>query len=304
METIPLRKRFSLDPAVTALIALSCLWGYNWVVMKEALKYSGPFDFAALRMVVGVVCLFGLLLWRRKSIRPKRPLQTFVLGFVGTTVTIGAVTWALALGSVGRTAILVYTMPFWVLILAWPILGERIRGNQWIPTVLAFAGLLIILDPGHMHGSALAKILAVVSGVGWGLGAIVTKIMRGKTEFDLVSLTTWQMLFGTIPLVVIALVVPEEPVRWTPSFIAALVYSGVFSNAVSVLLWFYILEKLSAGAASMGTLATPVIGMTASFIQLGERPSPWEGAGMILILIALGLLTYIGYRQSRLLKLP
>lgn len=304
METIPLRKRIFLNPAVTALIALSCLWGYNWVVMKEALKYSGPFDFAALRMVVGAVCLFGLLLWRRRSIRPRQTLQTILLGLIGTTITIGAVTWALALGSVGRTAILVYTMPFWVLLLAWPILGERIRGNQWVPTVLAFAGLLIILDPGSLHGSVLGKILAVVSGVAWGLGAIVTKMMRKKTQFDLVSLTTWQMFFGTVPLVALALVVPEEPIRWTPPFIAALVYSGVFSNAIAVLLWFYILEKLPAGAASMGTLATPVIGMAASFIQLGERPTPWEGVGMVLILCALGLLTYIGYRQSQLLKAP
>lgn len=303
MESNSLIRKVVLHPAVTALIALSCLWGYNWVVMKEALKYAGPFDFAALRMVVGTVCLFGLLLWRRRFLRPRRVFQTMLLGFLGTTITIGAVTWALALGSVGRTAILVYTMPFWVLLLAWPILRERIRGNQWIPTILAFTGLLIILDPGNLHGSALSKILAIVSGVAWGLGAIVTKVMRKRTEFDLVSLTTWQMFFGTIPLVAIALVVPEEPVRWTMPFIASLIYSGIFSNAVAVLLWFYILEKLPAGAASMGTLATPVIGMTASFIQLGERPSPWEGTGMILVLIALALLTYIGYRQSHLLKL-
>jgi len=303
LESNSLIRKVVLHPAVTALIALSCLWGYNWVVMKEALKYAGPFDFAALRMVVGTVCLFGLLLWRRRFLRPRRVFQTMLLGFLGTTITIGAVTWALALGSVGRTAILVYTMPFWVLLLAWPILRERIRGNQWIPTILAFTGLLIILDPGNLHGSALSKILAIVSGVAWGLGAIVTKVMRKRTEFDLVSLTTWQMFFGTIPLVAIALVVPEEPVRWTMPFIASLIYSGIFSNAVAVLLWFYILEKLPAGAASMGTLATPVIGMTASFIQLGERPSPWEGTGMILVLIALALLTYIGYRQSHLLKL-
>lgn len=304
MDKNPLIRKIVLHPAVTALIALSCLWGYNWVVMKEALKYAGPFDFAALRMVIGTACLFGLLLWRRRSLRPRQALQTMFLGFLGTTVTIGAVTWALALGSVGRTAILVYTMPFWVLLLAWPTLGERVRGNQWIPTILAFAGLLIILDPGNLHGSVLGKALAVVSGIGWALSAIVTKVMRKRTEFDLVSLTTWQMLFGTIPLVAASFLVPEEPVRWTVSFTVALFYSGVLSNALAVLLWFYILEKLPAGAASMGTLATPVIGMGASFVQLGERPTPWEGTGMALILVALALLSYLGYRQSQLLKIP
>jgi drug/metabolite transporter (DMT)-like permease len=141
-----LKKSHSYRPAVLAIIVLSAIWGYNWVVMKECLRYTGAFDFAALRTGIGTVSLFAILLWKRRPLRPKALGMTVLLGFLSTTACIGLVTLALATGGVGKTAILVYIMPFWVLLLAWPILGEHIRGAHWIPVVLAFAGLMIILD--------------------------------------------------------------------------------------------------------------------------------------------------------------
>jgi len=48
-------------------------------------------------------------------------------------------------GEAGKTAVLLYTMPFWVILLAWPILGERIRGLEWLAVILAFAGLVCIV---------------------------------------------------------------------------------------------------------------------------------------------------------------
>ena len=108
----------SLQPAFVALIALSAIWGYNWVVMKECLRYSGALDFAALRTSMGAVGLFALLLWKRKPLRPKEIPWTIFLGLLSTTGCIGFVSMALVSGCVGKTAILVYTMPFFVLILS------------------------------------------------------------------------------------------------------------------------------------------------------------------------------------------
>jgi drug/metabolite transporter (DMT)-like permease len=294
-----LKKSHSYRPAVLAIIVLSAIWGYNWVVMKECLRYTGAFDFAALRTGIGTVSLFAILLWKRRPLRPKALGMTVLLGFLSTTACIGLVTLALATGGVGKTAILVYIMPFWVLLLAWPILGEHIRGAQWIPVVLAFAGLMIILDPWHLQSTFISKLFAVLAGLAWALSAIVTKIMNRKNTFDLISLTAWQMLFGALPLILIALVVPDRPVQWTPYFIMGLLYSSVVSQALALVLWFFILNELPAGVASMGTLATPVIGTIAASIELGERPSVPEAWGMLFILTALALLSLLGYLQYR-----
>ena len=287
------------QPAVLAIAALSCIWGYNWVVMKECLQYADAYDFAALRTGIGAVSLFALLLWKRRPLRPKAFWMTALLGFISTTLCIGLLSLARVTGGVGKTAILVYIMPFWVMLLAWPILAEHIRGVQWIPIILAFSGLLIILEPWNLQGTLISKLFAVLAGVAWALSAVMTKIVTRKHSFDLISLTAWQMLLGALPLVLIALLVSDTPVRWTPYFTIGLLYSSVVSQGLALVLWFFILSKLPAGAASMGTLATPVIGVIAASIELGERPSVLEAWGMLLILIALALLTLLGYMQHR-----
>lgn len=287
------------QPAILAIAALSFIWGYNWVVMKECLQYADAYDFAALRTSIGAVSLFALLLWKRRPLRPEAFWMTALLGLVSTTACIGLVTLALVTGGVGKTAILVYIMPFWVLLLAWPILAEHIRGAQWVPVILAFSGLMIVLEPWNLQSTFIGKLFAVLAGVAWALSAIMTKIMTRKHSFDLISLTAWQMLLGALPLVVIALIASDRTVQWTPYFTIGLLYSSIVSQALALLLWFFILSKLPAGVASMGTLATPVIGTIAAAIELGERPSITEAWGMLLILTALVLLSLLGYIQRR-----
>ncbi|MHB9097980.1 MAG: DMT family transporter [Syntrophales bacterium] len=298
-STIVNRKRRSSRPAVLALIALTSIWGYNWVVMKECLQYAGVYDFAALRTGIAAVSLFALLIWKRRSLRPQAIGMTILLGFLSTTACIGLVTLALATGGVGKTAVLVYIMPFWVLILAWPILSEKIRGAQWISVALAFIWLMIILEPWHLQSTFMSKLFAVLAGVAWALSTIVTKIMNRRDGFDLISLTAWQMLIGALPLILIAMIVPDRTVHWTPYFTLGVLFSSVISQALALLLWFFILRELPAGTASMGTLATPVIGMLAASIELGERPSLPEALGMLLILTALSSLSLMGYIQHR-----
>jgi drug/metabolite transporter (DMT)-like permease len=288
--------------AIVGLIALSVIWGYNWVVMKECLRYSGALDFAALRTSMGAIGLFALLLWKRKPLRPKEIRWTILLGLLSTTGCIGFVTVALVTGGVGKTAILVYTMPFYALIMARPLLGEYIRGLQWVAVILAFAGLMTILEPWKLQNTTVSTLLALLSGISWAGSAIVMKIMRKKTDVDLVSLSAWQMLFGSIPLVLLALTITQQPIEWSWYFMGGVIYTSVIGQSFTLLLWFYILNKLSVGMASMGTLATPVIGVICASIQLGERPSVLEGAGMFLVLSALALLSYNGIRQHYRLK--
>jgi drug/metabolite transporter (DMT)-like permease len=209
------------------------------------------------------------------------------------------VTLALATGGVGKTAILVYIMPFWVLLMAWPILSEKIRGMQLVPVVLAIAGLTIILEPWQLRSTFISKLFAVLAGVAWALSTIVTKIMNRSNAFDLISLTAWQMLLGALPLIALAMIIPEQPVQWTSYFIVGLLFCSVVSQGLALLLWFFTLSELPAGMASMGTLATPVIGTIAASIELGERPSVPEAWGMLLILTALSALSLLGYIQHR-----
>jgi drug/metabolite transporter (DMT)-like permease len=280
---------------ILALTFLALLWGYNWVVMKVGVRDCNPFAFSALRNVLGAFALFGIALARGSSFR-LRPFWWIVLFSIVQTSLSALPVWGLVLGSAGRVAVLTYTMPFWILLIAWPVLGERIRGVQWVAVALAFAGLIFIVDPLSLRGWA-ASLLAIGGGLAWAIASVLFKIIRKRAEVDLLPFTAWQTLIGSIPLVVVALIVAPEGPTWSGSFIAALIYN-VACSAVYVI-WLYVLHNLPAGTAGISILAVPVIGVLAAWIQLEERPGALEAVGMGLILAALAALTMRGVLASR-----
>ncbi len=277
--------------AVGALFLLALIWGYAWVVIKIALDYAEPFTFAAMRTFFGAIMLFMVLPIIRRPVRPKALKLTAVLGVMQTTGFIGLLTWALVNGGAGKTSILTYTMPFWLLLMAWVFLGERLKGFQWVAVGLALCGMILLLTPWRFH-EGWSGLMAVGGALFWAGSAIVAKVLRKRHEVDLFSLTAWQMLLGSLLLIVFAAVAWSGPPVWSGTFIAALVFVVIFGNTVAWLLWLYILHALPAGTAGLGTLLTPVIGIAAAWIQLGERPSLSEGIGMIAIVSAL-LLTVV-----------
>jgi drug/metabolite transporter (DMT)-like permease len=274
--------------AFGALLLLSVLWGYNWVVMKYALLDAGPFQFGAMRTFFGALCLMGVLLVLKKPLRPKEVPTLMLLGILQTCGFTGLIIWALVQGGAGKTAVLTYTMPFWVMVLAWPLLGEKIRGMQWLAVFSSLIGLVLIFDPLHLGGDLFSMSLAVMAGIFWALAVILAKKLHHRVpQLDLVSLTAWQMLFGSLPLVVVAFWVDAPPIDWSPRLFAAIGFNAILCNALAWLLWLYALQRLAAGVASMTSMLAPLIGVLAAWIQLGEQPSTSEIVGMLLIGLAL-----------------
>ena len=282
-----------------ALIFIAAIWGYNWVVMKETLRYAGPHDFNALRMALGGLFLFALVVWKKEPLSPPFPVWTFLLGAVQTALGTGLIVWALETGGAGKTSILVYTMPFWILLLAWLVLKEEVRRTLWIPILMAFCGLVLILEPWALGGTVQSKIIAVASGFCWACGAIIVKLIGRGRKLDLIRLTAWQLIFGSVLLIPYACFASSPPIIWSPYFIGSILYNVIFVCGLASVLWVYVLDRLSAGMAGLGTLMVPVVGMTGSWLQLGEEISRWEGWGMFLILAALALLSIMRLRERQ-----
>ena len=115
--------------AFVALFLLTLIWGYNWVVMKTAVQFASPFQFAALRTFLGALMLFLVLILTKRSLALKEFPTMLALGLLQTCGFTGLLIWALVSGGAGKTAVLSYTMPFWVMLFAWPMLGEKFFGN-------------------------------------------------------------------------------------------------------------------------------------------------------------------------------
>jgi drug/metabolite transporter (DMT)-like permease len=304
-EARPLSRDNSRRNAALALVALSLIWGYNFVVMKKVMQYVDPFQFSAMRTVLGAATLFLVLGWLRKPMRPVALGPTFLLGLLQTAAFTALLQWALVSGAAGKTSVLTYTMPFWLLLFARVGLGERIQGLQWAAVAAAAVGLVFILEPWQAQGNPMSSALAVAGGMTWALSAVVAKRLRARVELDLLSLTAWQMLLGSLLLVVVALVLPPaRPLEINGYFIGALAYNAVCGTGLAWVLWLYVLDKLSAGVAGLSSLSVPAVGVLAAWLQLGERPSGSETAGMALIAAALGLLSIIASARQRQVEHP
>ncbi|MEO7621942.1 MAG: EamA family transporter [Gallionella sp.] len=293
--TIP-RDRWLLP---LGLLILSSTWGYTWVIAKQALDYAPPFAFAAERSIGGALALFVVLKFLGKPLKLIAPSTTLAIGLAQITGFMALSTWALVEGGPGKTAVLIFTMPIWVLLLAWPILGERIRGPQWLAAISTLAGLLLIIEPWNMHTSLFSKFLGVTAALCWAIGTVLIKRLRARQPVDLLSLTAWQMLLGAVPLILLAFIIPEHPTTWSAAYIGILVFMSLISTAMCWWLWITLLDRVPAWEASLSVLGTPVVAIVSARLTLGEDFTFGEAMGILLIGAGLALLSLIGWMASR-----
>ena len=295
-------KRFIVrtrEGAFIGMIALSLVWGINWLVMKFALRDADPVTFNIQRILVAIATLFIVLVWLRRPLLPQSWVAVAVTGLFQTTLNMGATTMALAGGGAGRTSVLVFTMPFWTVLLAWPVLNERVRGVQWFAVAFAFAGMALVVEPWNWQGSLAPKLWAVASGFGWAAGTISIKYFERERKFDMVNFMAWQMVIGALPFIALPLVYTLSPVHWSLAYASALLVTGAISTALGFVIWISVLRIVPAGTASLNTLAVPVVALLASMAVFGERLSPLEWSGIACINVGLVLVSLGAWRHNR-----
>jgi drug/metabolite transporter (DMT)-like permease len=281
---------------LAALVAMVLIWGYSWVQMKVGLRYAHPFQFAAWRVAIGCAILFTLVKLRRPSLTLRSYRMAALLGLLQVALFVSLTHLALLFAGPGKTSVLTFTMPFWMLVFAHFILHEKMRGAQWIAVALAFVGLVLIVAPWRLT-SITGSLLAIAAGAVWAITAVVSKKWPIAAE-DPLLFTAWQLLFGFFPLAALAAGWPHEPIQWTGEFVFALLFSSILATAGGWWLGNYVLATMPAGIAGLNSLGIPVVAVIASAVQLGERPPALELAGMLAIGVALALLGTLGLKRG------
>jgi drug/metabolite transporter (DMT)-like permease len=285
--------------AYIALVVLTLVWGGNWIVMKFALESAHPVVLNVQRTWLATVVLFAVLVAQRRPLWPASWLAVVVTGFFQTTINFTATSMALAGGGAGRTSVLVFTMPFWTLLIAWAVLHERVKGSQWYAVGFAFAGLALIVQPWDWSGDLTPKLWAVLSGFGWAAGTVATKYFQRGTRFDPINFIAWQMLVGVLPLTVLPWLMVLPPVQWSVAYVLLTAYVGAVSTSLGFLLWIAVLRFLPAGTASLNMFAIPVIALTSSMLIFGERLTGSEWLGIGCIAAGLAIVSFNALRGSR-----
>ena len=259
--------------------------------MKTVLVDVSPAWFAALRTVLPALLLVAILPLAGKRLRPPSLFYVLPIGLFQTAAFVGFMMWALETGAAGETAVIVFMMPLWLTLMAHFALHDRITGIQLMAIGLTLPGLVLLISPWDKTLALASVALAFASGFGWALRAIWQKRYYHRHQPDLLSLTAWQILYGGLLLLGVALWVEPFAVAPTPNFFWGLFYNVVLAGAIVWLLWVYSLLHLPTWVAGFGALQVPGISVLSAWLVLGETPGPVKQLGVGLILAALLVIT-------------
>jgi drug/metabolite transporter (DMT)-like permease len=248
-----------------------------------------------MRVGIGCALLFAMVKVRGRGLALPHYRMAVLLGLLQVALFVALSHFALLYAGPGKTSVLVFTMPFWMIIFAHFIIHERMRGAQWFAVALAFAGLTMIVAPWELT-SLGGSLLAVAAGAVWAITAVLSKKWPTAAG-DPLLFTAWQLFVGFLALALLAFIHPHEPVRWNFEFVWTLLFSAILATAIGWWLWTWVLAHTPAGITGLNSLGIPVVAVIASAIQLGERPPPLELAGMLAIGIALAMLGWLGLRR-------
>lgn len=274
-----------------ALVLLYGIWGLNWIIMKEAVLYFPAVPFVAYRFTLGAVILLAVSAWLRLPLPPRKYWPWIIVtGILQTALNNVLVQVGMQSLTAGLVAVLNYSMPIWVSVMAHFFLQERLTVRKGAGIAVSTAGLFVLMNVGSVGhiGAVLAVIGAAVS---WAAASIIMKlqarvIIRSgeKEECSLIQYTTWQMTAGALSLLLYMGLTGSGPIHWTPAAVGYLLYNGVLASAFAFFLWNYILSHMEAGKASMTILAVPIVGVISGVLILGEPMHLSTAAGMVMIL--------------------
>jgi drug/metabolite transporter (DMT)-like permease len=182
-----------------------------------------------------------------------------------------------------ETAILAYTLPVWTVLLARPLLGERLTASRGLGLALGMAGvsLLVFSEPPAVAWSKLPGIVFTLMGaMSFALGAVLAK--RAPLTMPPFAAVVWQTGLGILPLIAGMLI--ERPDFSAVDALGGLAFvsSGACANGLGYITWFAALQRLPASLVSIGSLLVPAIGVVVSAVMLGE-PLGWREWGALAL---------------------
>jgi len=277
---------------LACLLVTSLGWGLNWPAMKVLLAELPPlFARGAAGSLAGLACALAAVLLGQSLVVP-RPLIGRLVAAAALNVFawMGFATVAMRWLSVGQCALLVYTMPVWATLLAWPIRGERPSLRAVAGLALCMGGLWQLFASGGFHldrDQQIGAALALASAVLFALGTVA---LRPLVELRPLASLAWQLSLGCLPMVAIGVVFEHPAVAHvSPTAWSLMLYMTVVPMGLCYMTWFAALQRLPPTTASLATLLTPVIGVVTAALLLGEPLGSRQLVALTLTLAGVAL---------------
>lgn len=277
-------KNINILPQLGILLA-TIIWGFSFVVVKDALDLIPPVYMTALRYTLAAIFL-AIVFWKKlKLINKKYLIAGAVLGFFLAAAT-AIQTVALKTTDAGVCAFLTTAYVVWSPFLAWAMFKKRPNKQCLIAVVFAIVGIgLLSLTRGFHIG--FGELLTLICGVGFALHIVFAdKFTETK---DPLILSFLQMVFAAIFGWIMAPIYDgalDISMFAGGGFWIAILYTGVLGSAVCFLLQVVAQKHLPVTTASILLSMESVFGTIFSVIFLHEVLMPKKVVGFVLMFMA------------------
>ncbi|MFN3656131.1 MAG: DMT family transporter [Pseudolabrys sp.] len=282
-----------LDAFAAAVTVMLCLsWGFNQVAVKIAMSDIPPLTQAAIRSIGAGLLVAGWCVLRRIPLFARD--GTLVPGLAAGAVfgvEFILIYQGLVYTTATRAVLFIYLAPFFVVLGARIFLpADRFGLYQWLGLILSFGGMLVAfgvptpaLDPRQIVGD----LMMVGAALFWAVTTLIIKASRlNRASPEKVLL---YQLAVSGPMLAAAALFAGERIVHAPSAVAlgSLAYQTVWVVSITFVLWFALMVRYSASRLSVFSFLTPLFGVAAGHLVLGE-PLTLAFAGAVA-LVAVGL---------------
>ncbi|WP_075618710.1 DMT family transporter [Paenisporosarcina indica] len=284
------------------LLVTSLLWGGNFVVGKSLVDHASPVTLTTLRWLIAVVCLIPIVWWKEKRLLPSTKAIIPLL-FMGVTgVVLFNLFQFLALDFTTATNVgLISTLNmFSIAFFSFLFLREKVNAFQLASMVLSFTGVLLVLSKGHIGmltsiGFNRGDLLMVLAVCIWGLYSVCSRwAMKYTTPL---MATLYSGVFGVV------LLIPFNLNDFTitnlnASFVQSIVYTGVVSTVICMLLWNIGVQKIGATSSGIFLNFNPIFTAILAYLLLDERMTWIQGIGSLIVIAGCFLFTFFKQRPN------
>jgi drug/metabolite transporter (DMT)-like permease len=181
--------------------------------------------------------------------------------------------------------------PVFSMLIAWPVLGERIGGRRMAGLLLAFVGVAAVIQPsgGVDRDRALGALLFVAGAACWGIYSVLGK--SATARFGAVTATLYATATGAIMLLPFS--IAES--GWSKlsggdaAALVSILYLAVFGTVLAFVFFYEGVSRIGASRATAFALLVPIFGVLGSVLVLGESIGAGTLVGGVVILVGLWL---------------
>src|SRR5256714_10485456 len=274
-----------------AWLTLCIVWSSTWLAIKIGLRDLPPISFVAIRFLVAIVVLLAVSI-RRTRLLPRGRNDYVVLAITGIlmfAVNYTLLFWAELHVSSGLAAVLQATIPIFGMMFAhWMLPDEPLRLRRLAGAMIALGGVAIICGRLLGFNGPLAFWGGVAVVVGGASAAFANVLVKARSmQLAPAMLAAWQMIFGVAPLLLLGFAVDGNPARfhWTSTSVFCLLYLAVIGSALTFLLLYWLLPRLTVAQLQSISLITPPGAAILGWLLAGETfpLSSLLGAGLVLV---------------------